>query len=583
MQQLDAVAPPGLLNALTQPRRAWLIISTVGALLYLLNLGGYPLYTKGEPREAVTVFDIVHGGGVILPMRAGVEIPSKPLLMHWLAGVISLTAGNVNEWTVRLPSAICAIAAMLTCHFYVRRLFAPQPALIAALMLGTTFQCVQAGRGARVDMTLTLCMELAFFEFLTIAEGLSARTTLLYLVLALAVLTKGPIGAALPIMVAAIWIAIYRRWVLLPRLQVAKGLAIIAILGGGWYLAAIFAGGAAFIHKQLLAENLYRLVGHGDAHVGHAHPFYYEEGALLVGLMPWTPLAALALIRAARTPRPTDTRLGYLLIWTLTVLIFYNLPQSKRGVYLLALYPAIAALIAIFLNDAAGAGDLMERPTALLSRTYGAIMMALGFAAALSLGMLIIMPGLVASAMRTFGILVPDLTSRLVAQVQAWRFSAVALPLLIAATGWYLCRRPRNIEHLFTAVLVGQIAIVLAINLVIEPAIAQTLALKHFASDVRQFARGNVVGYFGNLDYGFAFYNGRDLQLTTPLDPKGPALMVSPEDDWKLVPQRLSGNYRTVLRSNPAELDGSGRMLLLQRLAEPQPSTPMPRSSGIGT
>ena len=90
---------------LAEPRHAWPILLIVGVALYLVNLGGYPLYTKGEPREAVTVFDIVHGGGVILPQRAGVEIPSKPLLMHWMAALVSLVAGGVNEFAVRLPSA----------------------------------------------------------------------------------------------------------------------------------------------------------------------------------------------------------------------------------------------------------------------------------------------------------------------------------------------------------------------------------------------------------------------------------------------------------------------------------------------
>src|SRR5579864_6129098 len=60
------------LAAVAAPRIAVPLLLITGIALYLVNLGGYPLYTKGEPREAVTVFDIVHGGGVILPMRASV-------------------------------------------------------------------------------------------------------------------------------------------------------------------------------------------------------------------------------------------------------------------------------------------------------------------------------------------------------------------------------------------------------------------------------------------------------------------------------------------------------------------------------
>src|ERR1700746_3891558 len=66
---------PEILERLAPPRIATPLLCAYGALLFLVNHGGYPLYTKGETREAVTVLDILHGGGVILPMRAGVEVP----------------------------------------------------------------------------------------------------------------------------------------------------------------------------------------------------------------------------------------------------------------------------------------------------------------------------------------------------------------------------------------------------------------------------------------------------------------------------------------------------------------------------
>src|SRR5215472_15130022 len=168
------------LATIASPRYAIPILLVLGAILFLSNLGGYPLYTKGEPREAVTVFDIVHGGGVILPMRAGLEIPSWPLLMHWMAAVISLAFGDVTELTVRLPSALLAMAGMLVCYGYARKLFDDVAALLAAIFLGTSFQYLQAGTGSRVDMTLTLFLELALLEFIAIAEGISSRRMLLY-------------------------------------------------------------------------------------------------------------------------------------------------------------------------------------------------------------------------------------------------------------------------------------------------------------------------------------------------------------------------------------------------------------------
>ena len=297
-----------------------------------MNLGGYPFYTKGEPREAVTVFAIVHGGGVILPQRAGIEIPSKPLLMHWLAALVSLVAGGVNEFSVRLPSALLAIGGVIVCYQYVRRLFDDVIALIAALILATTFQYLQSATGARVDMTLTFFMEVAFFEFILMAEGLTRRRMLLYVAIALAVLTKGPIGLILPGAVALIWIASEKRWNFLPRMNLIGGAIVVLVLAGGWYFAAYFEGGAGFFRKQILAENVLRFAGGSDFHEGHIHPFYYMEMALLAGFMPWTILLPIVGIQAKRQPHTLDPRLRYVMIWFITRarLLQLSAKQTRR-------------------------------------------------------------------------------------------------------------------------------------------------------------------------------------------------------------------------------------------------------------
>src|ERR1700684_1354770 len=256
----DSDAPPGWLNYIAEPRHAWPILLIAGVALYLVNLGGYPLYTKGEPREAVTIFDIVHGGGIILPQRAGVEIPSKPLLMHWMAALVSIVAGRVNEFSVRLPSAGLAIAGGIVCYFYVRRLFDDVTALIAAIILATTFQYLQAATGARVDMTLTFFMQVAFFEFILMAEGLTQRRMLLYVAIAFAVLTKGPVGLILPGLVALIWIAAEGRWDFIREMNLVRGTIVVLILAGGWYLAALIEGGPGFFRIQVLHMHLLTFV-----------------------------------------------------------------------------------------------------------------------------------------------------------------------------------------------------------------------------------------------------------------------------------------------------------------------------------
>ncbi len=551
------------IKAVADPGYALPLLCAIGGLLYLLNLGGYPIYTKGEAREAVTIFDICHGGGVILPLRAGVEIPSKPLLMHWLAALVSWGLGGVSELSVRLPSALCAVGGMVVAYVYLRRLFDDAVGLVAAVALGTSLQYLQAGTGARVDMTLMFFMEVAFFEIIMIAEGLSRRLLLLYLAMALAVLTKGPIGVALPLLVAGTWTAVYRRWELIGRLKPWWGAIVVGGIGGGWYAAAIAVGGMSFVRKQILDENVYRLIGHAGVNVGHAHPFYYEDLALLAGFMPWTllalPLAAAALLRRWRP----DARAGYLLVWVVTVLVFYNLPQSKRGVYLLALYPALSGLFALGLCAVMAQRKAASRLTAIASRGLGAVLLLSGAAALGALYVLREMPERAHVWFARCGIDAVDLAPALVREADRWRATALLLPTIVIVSGAWLWWRRASIARLWCGLVVGIACGGLAVHLVVEPAIARTLALDGFARATRGLAHGASIGYFGSLDYDFAYYSGRDLIRVSPR--AGCEFIVSPEADWNRQPLTVTAQYTVLILSNPTALDGTGRMLLLRR------------------
>ncbi|MGH7960503.1 MAG: ArnT family glycosyltransferase, partial [Candidatus Binatia bacterium] len=128
------------------------------AFLYLWGLGEKPFYTKAEPREASVVWEITTTGEWILPLRNGVMIPSKPPLFHWLGALISLAWGEVNELTIRLPSALLALLGVLLTYSAGTALWGVEAGLIAALILGTSFEWMRTAITARVDMTLTVCM-----------------------------------------------------------------------------------------------------------------------------------------------------------------------------------------------------------------------------------------------------------------------------------------------------------------------------------------------------------------------------------------------------------------------------------------
>ncbi|MGO9602288.1 MAG: ArnT family glycosyltransferase [Candidatus Binataceae bacterium] len=557
------------LPAIASPRFAIPMLLALGWVLFLSNLGGYPLYTKGEPREAVTVFDIVHGGGVILPMRAGVEIPSKPLLMHWMAAAISLADGGVTEFTVRLPSALLAIAGMLICYLYVRKLFDQISAIVAAVLLGTTFQYLQAGTGARVDMTLTFFLELAFFEFLAIAEGVTARRMLLYVAISFAILAKGPVGLVLPATVALAWIVIERRWYLIRDLRLLRGAVVVAILGGGWYFAAAYVGGMDFVRKQILSENLERFIGGPAFHEGHAHPFYYVELALLGGFLPWTILFPVPLLQSVGRKSRFGPRLTYLLIWLVVVVVFYSVARSKRGVYLLALYPALATILALYLVDAfMNATRATGRLTSIVSALAGIAMLLVGIAALIGLAVVIVAPLTMRDFLAFWGISAPGFVPALSSAISdRWALAAIT-PIVVEVLG-FMALRHASLERVVGVVAAATACGALAANFIVVPAIANTLSLRDFALEMVNTAGSDSVGYLGALDYDVAFYSGRNIPIVQLHDADLPDYLIC----WKTVYERLpdsdKARFVIALASNPTGLDGSGELVLLRRATHP--------------
>ncbi|HZU22094.1 MAG TPA: glycosyltransferase family 39 protein, partial [Terriglobales bacterium] len=498
------------LERATSPAFALPLLTLLCLGAFFVNLGGYPLYTKGEPREAVTVLDMFKGHSLssfLLPMRAGVEIPSKPLLMHWLIAALSLLTGGLGEWTIRLPSAILATLGVLCCYLYTRRLFNAAAGLFAAIILATNFQYLQAAGGARVDMTLTFFMEVAFFEFLMMAEGLTARRMLLYLALAAAVLAKGPVGVVLPGAVAIVFIAVERRWSLPARLDPLKGGLVVAVLAGGWYAAATMIGGRAFIDKQILAENVYTYLNRAGMDPGHGHPFYYVELALLAGFLPWSLLLPFAAIGLAKTNEVRNPRARYLLIWLALVLLFYSFAEAKRGVYLLALYPALAALLGLWL-----AAELAQPGcpawTRLLSVAMGWFFAAAGAGGLIAAALIRFWPAAAGRLFAAFDIKAPRFVPELSAATGAHTLLAVAVAALVIGLGWLLARTAPDAGKLAVCIAAGVACFSMVANLYVLPATANTIGLKAFAKQAARAIGDARAAYLLGLNYDVAFYSG---------------------------------------------------------------------------
>lgn len=349
----------------TERTRATLLLLLLGALMFLPFLGLSDFNSKGEPREAIVAQQMLLSGNWILPETPDGEFAYKPPMFHWLIAIASLPTGEVTEWTSRLPSALAAIlTALYTFLFFTRRAREDaktlSTAFLTSIVMLTSFEVWRAAVNCRVDMVLTFFIVAALFHLYSWVEGGLRGLPLAGIVMmGLGTLTKGPVAILLPCMVCGILALIVthersentrqRTWRWTKTFLRFVPLVLLAlVIPALWYYAAWHQAGNKFLYL-VYEENVLRFLGRMPYH-SHEHGLFYYFPILLAGLLPWTLLLLAIPLRKwhAVGTRWRDIPLQELFsrLAILLIFVFYLIPKSKRGVYLLPLYPFLSYYIA---------------------------------------------------------------------------------------------------------------------------------------------------------------------------------------------------------------------------------------------
>lgn len=545
------------------------VVALAWAVTQLWGLGAAPFHTKGEPREGIVVQQIVERGEWVLPRRNGVELPRKPPLFHWLGALASAAQGSVDEWSVRLPSALLSGASALTLFSTARLLLGTRAALVAALALLTSFEWLRAATSARVDMTLAFGLTLAFAALMLLRDrDRPALRAALYAGTAWATLAKGPVGIALPFLQVLVLTIADRGIAFLRRLRPVRGAVCVLLVTIPWYLLALGAGGQKFFATQILDENVFRFLGDPRLSGGHRHSAGYLALMLLGGFLPWTlllPPMALSLWKVRGTLGRNDPRL-FALLWSAVVLAFYALPASKRGVYLLPLYPALCFLLGWWADGA------WRAPLAF--RAVG----ALAWLAVALFSMLVIacvtaeagFSPLAAAADLFVGRTAADLQSAALVLDRhggalALLFGFALLAALSVALG-----RTRTVGKTFVALLLVTVAFVTAVRQIVLPSVAAERTPREFAARLRELIpEPDRLSFLENFDYGVVFYLGGLVPVHHgSLAATGPAYLLVSEGDWTARESDADLPYEAVPGLVSVHRGNLGRLLLVRRLTQ---------------
>jgi 4-amino-4-deoxy-L-arabinose transferase-like glycosyltransferase len=372
-------------------RAAAAAVLVLAALIFFTRLGARALWSS-EFRWAEIAREMRLTSRYFWPTINGRVYYDKPLGSYWLVLAAAWLTGGLDETSARLPCAIAGLLAVWLVMLVGRRLYNTRTALLAGVVLATSFSFVFFSRHASADVE-TITGELAAFAlFLRNEERQDGWWVVgLWLVMAATSLTKGLLGYVLPLMVLGLYSCLADGWAELGR-RLSRGpllgrigwlfgrnrwlfnwKSIVAIPLGLAVYYVPFAISAARTGsdkglEMVYRENVVRFFHPFD----HRGPIYLYCYVIFALMMPWSAFLPAALAEAHRKPAavPVAARNHrFVMVYFWATFIFFTLSGSRRSYYLLPILPAGALLVA----------RLLVTPIEALS-PLGRRLLALGYA-----------------------------------------------------------------------------------------------------------------------------------------------------------------------------------------------------------
>ena len=222
------------------------------------KLSAPALMDPDEAHYAQLTREMLHAGNWMIPLLDGLPYIDKPVLFHWLQGLAIAMLGE-TETAMRLPSAIAAIALFWLTRWTGAQLFDERVGVRAWLMLATMPLTFLLGSIGVFDMVFTAFLFGAIaFALVAALRNRPRLQYVSYVLLSLAVMTKGPVALVLAGVFFLVGLACGRecRTALL-SLRWMTGAVLAVLLSLPWFVWMYYALGWHFVHQYVLAGNLY--------------------------------------------------------------------------------------------------------------------------------------------------------------------------------------------------------------------------------------------------------------------------------------------------------------------------------------
>ena len=274
---------------------------------------------------------------------------------RFFSGCITLSSylwGGFTSFAVRFPPALCGTLTVLLTFFLGKSLYSSRTGLLSSLILATSLEFTYLSTRANIDTTLSLFTTVSILCFLLWVQHRKKQTADasfgglrffgFYIGMALATLAKGPVGFIIPLLVSLIYLILQKDWRGIKGMRLIRGMLLFLLIILAWYLPAVCSGGKAYLQETLFKHTV-------DAYTKgwtHVHPFYFYFLNFPLNFLPWTLfLPAVIYFRLSKKKEGIGREFLFLLVWFVSIFLFFSFSKGKRPIYLLPLYPAAALMV----------------------------------------------------------------------------------------------------------------------------------------------------------------------------------------------------------------------------------------------
>ena len=233
----------------SHPAPRLLALLLLSGLLFFMGLGDIGLTDRDEGKNAEAGREMLASGDRLTPTFNGELRNAKPVLLYWLMEQ-SYRLFGTNEFAARFPSALFGVGLILIHYLFLVHQRDREVALFGGLMLLLNLETLGLGRMALADSVLIFMTTASLYGFWLGLHGTGGTRRWIwafYVGMALATLTKGPVGFAVPVVAAALYLTWTRRWHEYWQKGVpGAGLTLFILIAAPWYAAMFLVHGNAY-------------------------------------------------------------------------------------------------------------------------------------------------------------------------------------------------------------------------------------------------------------------------------------------------------------------------------------------------